>query len=154
MKFREIPKSLGYLTPIAEQWALLAKKASSKSHFCLKSQAATECILQKNMFLNIFTKCKGKYLCQSLFFNKVAGISPKFLRALFLRSTSGQLLLKSVMSLLSKRLGESIVQFWYLKMVWGWASILWKEHISCHWSLSIPPESIRKPEVFRCFQGV
>ena len=24
---------------------------------------------------------------------------------------------------------------------------------SCHWSLSIPPENIRKPKVF-CFQGV
>ena len=26
--------------------------------------------------------------------------------------------------------------------------------ISCHWSLLIPHENIRKPEVFRCFQGV
>ena len=26
--------------------------------------------------------------------------------------------------------------------------------ISCHWSLSIPPENIEKPEVFWCFQGV
>ena len=26
--------------------------------------------------------------------------------------------------------------------------------ISCHWSLLIPPENIRKSEVFRCFQGV
>ena len=26
--------------------------------------------------------------------------------------------------------------------------------ISCHWSLSIRPENIRKPEAFQCFQGV
>ena len=26
--------------------------------------------------------------------------------------------------------------------------------ISCHWSLLIPPENIRKPLVFWCFQGV
>ena len=26
--------------------------------------------------------------------------------------------------------------------------------ISCHWSLLIPPENIREPLVFRCFQGV
>ena len=26
--------------------------------------------------------------------------------------------------------------------------------ISCHWSLSIPTESFRKPLVFWCFQGV
>ena len=26
--------------------------------------------------------------------------------------------------------------------------------ISCHWSLCIPPEKIRKPEVFWCFQMV
>ena len=25
--------------------------------------------------------------------------------------------------------------------------------ISCHWSLSIPPENIRKPEAFWCFRG-
>ena len=26
--------------------------------------------------------------------------------------------------------------------------------ISCHWSLWIPPENIRKPQVFWCFQGL
>ena len=26
--------------------------------------------------------------------------------------------------------------------------------ISCHWSLSIPPENIRKPEAFGYFRGV
>ena len=28
------------------------------------------------------------------------------------------------------------------------------EPISCYWSLLIPPENIRKPLIFRCFQGV
>ena len=28
------------------------------------------------------------------------------------------------------------------------------EPISCHWPLLIPPENIRKPDVFGCFQGV
>ena len=28
------------------------------------------------------------------------------------------------------------------------------EPISCHWALSIPPENIRKPKIFWCFQGV
>ena len=26
--------------------------------------------------------------------------------------------------------------------------------VSYHWSLSIPPENIRKPDIFLCFQGV
>ena len=26
--------------------------------------------------------------------------------------------------------------------------------MSCHWSISVPPETIRKPEVFWCFLGV
>ena len=30
----------------------------------------------------------------------------------------------------------------------------WPSSISCYWSLSVPLESIRKPLVFWCFQGV
>ena len=59
------------------------------------------------------TKCTGKHFCQSLFFNKVAGLKPatllkerlwhrcfpvnfgKFLRKSFLQNTSGRLLLEN-----------------------------------------------------------
>ena len=65
----------------------------------------------KKGVLRNFTKCTGKHLCQSLFFNKVAGLGPvallnkrlrhrrfpvdfvKFLRTPFLQNTSGRLLL-------------------------------------------------------------
>ena len=68
------------------------------------------CSLRKGV-LRSFLKVTGKHLCKSLLFNKVAGLRPatllknkiwhrcfpinfaKFLRAHFLRSTSGQLLL-------------------------------------------------------------
>ena len=50
-----------------------------------------------------FTKFTGKRLCQSLFFNKVAGLRHgcfpvnfgKFLRTSFLQNTSGELLLNN-----------------------------------------------------------
>ena len=66
--------------------------------------------VRKGVFRN-FTKFTGKHLCQSLFFNKVAGLRPptllkkrlwhrcfpmnfvKFLRTPFLQNTSGRLLL-------------------------------------------------------------
>ena len=66
----------------------------------------------KKGVLRNFTKVTGKRLCQSLFFNKVAGLRPatllkkrlwhrffpvnfaKFLRTPFLQNTSGRLLLK------------------------------------------------------------
>ena len=69
------------------------------------------CSVKKGVLGN-FAKFTGKHLCQSLFFNKVAGLTPaallkkrlwhrcfpvnlaKFLRARFLQSTSGQLLLE------------------------------------------------------------
>ena len=67
----------------------------------------------KKGVLNIFAKFTGKHLCQSFFFNKVAGLNlrpatlfkkrlwhrcflvdfVKFLRTLFLQNTSGRLLL-------------------------------------------------------------
>ena len=70
------------------------------------------CSMKKGVLRN-FTKFTGKYLCQGLFFNKVAGLRPatllkkrlwhrcfpvnfvKFLRASFLQNTSGRLLLKN-----------------------------------------------------------
>ena len=69
--------------------------------------------MKKGVFGN-FTKFTGKHLCQSLFFNKVAGLRPttllkkepwhwcfsvnfaKFLRKPFLQNTSGWLLLCSM----------------------------------------------------------
>ena len=70
----------------------------------------TPCSLWKGVLRN-FTKFTGKHLCQSLFFNKVAGLMPatllkkrlscrcfsvnfvKFLRSPFLQNTSRRLLL-------------------------------------------------------------
>ena len=53
--------------------------------------------MQRGVLRN-FTKFTGKYLCQSLFFDIVAGLRPatllkKILRTAFLQSTSGRLLL-------------------------------------------------------------
>ena len=66
------------------------------------------CSMNKGVVRN-FTKFTGKHLCQSLFFNKVAGLATllkkrlcrrcfpvnflKFLRTLILQNTSGRLLL-------------------------------------------------------------
>ena len=62
-----------------------------------------------------FVKCRGKYLCQSLFFNKSAGIRPsnllkketvakvfsmnfaKLLGMIFFQNSSGRLLLNSLL---------------------------------------------------------
>ena len=70
------------------------------------TEAATEVFYVKGVLRN-FTKFTGKHLCQSLFFNKVAGLRPatllkkrlwhrcfpvnfvKFLRTPFLQNTSG-----------------------------------------------------------------
>ena len=70
------------------------------------------CSVRKGVFSN-FAKSTGRQLCQSLFFNKVTGLSPatllknrlrhrcfpvnftKFLRIPFLQNTSGRLLLDS-----------------------------------------------------------
>ena len=65
------------------------------------------CSVKKSVFRN-FTKFTGKHLCQSLFFNKVAGLRPanscefseisvnfaKFLRIPFLQNSSGRVLLQ------------------------------------------------------------
>ena len=76
--------------------------------------------------LRNFTKFTGKHLCQSLFFNKVAGLRPatllkkrlwhrrfpvnfvKFLRTPFLQNTSGGCFRNSIISLLftSRRVAE------------------------------------------------
>ena len=50
-----------------------------------KSDAAVCRCSVKKVFLNIFTKFTKKHLCQSLFFNKVAGLRP----ATLLRKDTG-----------------------------------------------------------------
>ena len=84
------------------------------------SDAATRrCFIKKGVTKN-FAKFTGKHLCQSLFFNKVAGVRTatllkkrlwfrcfpvnlaKFLRTPFLQNTSGRLLLKYRQHLLSQ----------------------------------------------------
>ena len=52
--------------------------------------------MKKKSVLKNFAKSTAKYLCQSLFFNKIAGcfcFPVKFLKTSFVQSTSGQLLL-------------------------------------------------------------
>ena len=47
-----------------------------------------------------------------------------------------------------------------ISLFWAYRSLLCKCHlqvvvkIQYHWTFSIPPEHIRKPQVFWCFQGV
>ena len=75
-----------------------------------------KCSVRKGLLRN-FAKFTGKYLCQSLFFTKVAGLRPesllkirlwykcfpvnfaKFVRTLFLQNTSGWLILAIVVLL-------------------------------------------------------
>ena len=90
---------------------------------------AQTCSAKKDVLKN-FPKFTGKYLCQSLFFNKVTGLRPgtltkkrfwhrcfsvnfvKFLRTAFLQNTYRRLLLhrKIVNSMLSKYVWDNIVQ--------------------------------------------
>ena len=79
---------------------------------CKNNRSSHErCPVRKGVLRN-FAKFTGKQLCQSLFFNKVAGMKPatllkkrlchrcfsvnfaKFLRTPFLQNTSGRLVLK------------------------------------------------------------
>ena len=97
-------------------------KLSIKSH----RSSHRRCSLRKGVLRN-FTKFIGKRLCQSLFFNKVAGIRPttllkkrlshmcfplnfvKFLRTPFTQNTSGRLLL----NLLKLNIGY----FWFVDLL-------------------------------------
>ena len=82
----------------------------------LMKSSHQRCYMKKGVLRN-FTKFKGKHLCQSLFFDKLAGLRPatllkkklwhrcfpvnfaKFLRTPFLQNTSGRLLLNLLLSL-------------------------------------------------------
>ena len=88
------------------------------------------CSVKKGV-LRYFAKLTGKYLCQSLFFNKVTGLTPatllkkklwyrcfpvnfvKFLTAPFLQNTSGQLFLAQLVKLvLNKNTKVTKTFFW------------------------------------------
>ena len=110
----------------------------------------------KNTALKDFPKFTGKHLWWSLFLNKVSSFRPAFLSkkcpqqgcflvnfAKFLRKS----ILQDIFWQLLLNQGEKFKLFFFYN-----AGIVWP--IPCHWSLLIPPESIRKPPVFWCFQGV
>ena len=87
------------------KWMMMFK------HKIIITEAAPQRCSMKRGALRNFAKFTGKRLCQSLFFNKVAGLRPatllkkrlwhrrfpvnfaKFLRISFLQNTSGRLLL-------------------------------------------------------------
>ena len=93
-------------------WGYFLKYSQQRwSHGPSKYRSHQRCSIKKDVLTN-FTKFTGKHLCQSLFFNKVAGLRPafllkkrlwlrcfpmnsvKFLRTPFLQYTSGRLLLQ------------------------------------------------------------
>ena len=73
----------------------------------LRSEAATRGVL-KGVLRN-FTKFTGKHLCQSLFFNKVAGMRTPFLH---LRATASVRLKKILCTLSRSRLVQT--SYYYL----------------------------------------
>ena len=48
-------------------------------HLCRSRRSRPEVFCKKGVLRN-FTKFTGKHLCQSLFFNKVAGLACKFIK--------------------------------------------------------------------------
>ena len=96
-----------------------------------------EVFYKKGVLWN-FTKFTGKYLCQSLFFNKVAGLRPeilfkkrlwhrrfsvnfvKFLGTPFLQNTSGQQLLLSKLEMIQTILYAMLLSLIFLsKIFWS-----------------------------------
>ena len=73
------------------------KKSSTFLLFWAENRSSRSDVFCKKVILRSFAKFTGKQLCQSLFFNKVAGLRhiyfpvnfAKFLRTLFLQNTSG-----------------------------------------------------------------
>ena len=63
-----------------------------------KDRSGPPDVFCKKGVLRNFAKFTGKYLCQSLYFNLVAGLSPKFLRIPFLTEYLQWLLLKQPLS--------------------------------------------------------
>ena len=101
-------------------------------------------VFYKRSVLKNFAKFTGKYLCQSLFFNKVAGLRPatllkkrlwhrcfpvnfaKFLGTPFLQNTSGQMLLTDV-----RQYGSVTGTFRYSKIVFILSIIMFIDFYQC-----------------------
>ena len=81
-------------------WGWFEDSARWTDKYVVLRSSHKVCSLRKGVLKN-FTKFTGKHLCQSLFFNKVAGLRHrcfpvnfvKFLTTTFLQNSSGQLLL-------------------------------------------------------------
>ena len=69
-----------------EKWLLERMNQYSRSF--RRTEAATSSVLLKKVFFRNFTKFTGKRLCQSLFFNKVAGLALSL--QLYLKGDSGR----------------------------------------------------------------
>ena len=96
----------------AHRWIIAKTQMQNRTIYVtgMDRSSHQRCSIKKGVLRN-FTKFTGKHLCQSLFFNKVAGLRPatllkkrlwhryfpvnfvKFLRTPFLQNTSGRLLL-------------------------------------------------------------
>ena len=92
---------------------VLMEMSMSEFEILRDRSSRQRCSIKKGVLRN-FTKFTGKHLCQSLLFNKVAGLRPttllkrrlwrrcfpvsfvKFLRTPFLQNTSGRLLLEGL----------------------------------------------------------
>ena len=101
---------------------------AQKMKLCIKSSEAVvrRCSMKKYVLKNS-SKFTGKQLCQSLFFNKVAGLRPatllkkrlshrcfpvncpKFLRTRFLQNTAGRLLLEVFLVHVNKSWTENLI---------------------------------------------
>ena len=98
---------------LRRSWAMeLIAAVGTKLESTFLRSSHRRCSVRKDVLKN-FAKFTGKHLCQSLFFNRVAGLRPatllkkrlwhrcfpvnfvKFLRIPFLQNTSGRLLLFS-----------------------------------------------------------
>ena len=111
----------------------------------------------KKGVLSNFTKFTGKHMCQSLFFNKVAGLRHatllkkrfwpmcfpvnfvKFLRTLFLQNTSGRLLL--VISSYETSVGLFLHLSGFLLSAGLW-NVIKREYV-LHWEVDLTKGGIK-----------
>ena len=61
------------LSPDGNRKLLVSRKFDSKIILSIRRSSHRRCSVRKGILRN-FTKFTGKHLCQSLFFNKVAGL--------------------------------------------------------------------------------
>ena len=101
----------------------LGSLANHNNAINMSRSSHQRCSMKKGVLKN-FTKFTGKHLCQSLFFNKVAGLRPttllkkrlwhkcflvnfgKFLRTPFWQNTSGRLLQNVITTTITDILGD------------------------------------------------